>query len=187
MLRAMMDIRAHPISLADRPIAAIWVTRSGCAGETVPHLLFFSQTSAGLYKATVVQHAPSDAGKLIGECRRDDVVMHAFDGSLKPPAEAVLGPICRPQQHDPSRLHEEHAEIAVPTLGNATEDDSIAGRDLSRHKPEPGTEVATAAERDPSPMVATMALAMIGPMPGTVISRWQATSLPARVSISPVT
>jgi hypothetical protein len=27
---------------------------------------------------------------------------------------------------------------------------------------------------DPSPIVATMALAMIGPMPGTVISRWQA-------------
>jgi hypothetical protein len=26
-LRAMMDIRAHPISLADRPEAAIWVTR----------------------------------------------------------------------------------------------------------------------------------------------------------------
>jgi NADP-dependent 3-hydroxy acid dehydrogenase YdfG len=40
---------------------------------------------------------------------------------------------------------------------------------------------------DPSPMVATMALAMIGPMPGTVISRWQASSLRARVSISEVT
>ena len=28
MLRAMMDISAHPLSLADRPLAAIWVTRS---------------------------------------------------------------------------------------------------------------------------------------------------------------
>src|SRR5713101_4877603 len=28
LLRAMMDIRALPISLADRPVAAIWVTRS---------------------------------------------------------------------------------------------------------------------------------------------------------------
>jgi hypothetical protein len=36
-------------------------------------------------------------------------------------------------------------------------------------------------------MVATMALAMIGPMPGIVISRWQASSLRARISISPVT
>ena len=34
-LRAMVDIRGHPISLADGPEAAIWVTRSGFTGETV--------------------------------------------------------------------------------------------------------------------------------------------------------
>ena len=54
-LRAMMDIRAPPISLADRPEAA---TDYGCAGETVPHLLFLSQTSAGLCKLIVSDMAP---------------------------------------------------------------------------------------------------------------------------------
>jgi hypothetical protein len=79
----------------------------------------------------------------------------------------VLGPVGRPQKHDPSRLHEEHAKIAGPPLRDAAEDGSIAGRDLSRHKPEPSTEITTRRKADPSPMVATMALAMIGPMPGT--------------------
>src|SRR6266545_8378545 len=86
----------------------------GCAGKTVAHLLFLSQTSAGLstmlivryscelsthprlVSATVVQHTPSNAGELVGESGRHDVVMHALGGGLQPPAEAVLGPVGRP-------------------------------------------------------------------------------------------
>ena len=48
-----------------------------------------------LVAATVVQHAPGNAGELVGEGGRDDVVMHTLSGSLKPPAEAVLGPVGR--------------------------------------------------------------------------------------------
>ena len=99
-----------------------------------------------LISATVVQDAPGNAGELVGECRSDDVVMHAFGSRLQPPAEAVLGPVGWPQEDNPRRLHEEHAKIAVPTLGHASEDGAIAGRDLLWHETEPGTEVAAALE-----------------------------------------
>jgi hypothetical protein len=49
LLRTMMDIRALRISLPDRPVGPFGSPDHGCAGETVPHLLFLSQTSTGLY------------------------------------------------------------------------------------------------------------------------------------------
>ena len=50
-------------------------------------------TDPRLVAATVIQHAPGNAGELIGESGGDDVVMHALGGSRKPLAEAVLGPV----------------------------------------------------------------------------------------------
>ncbi len=94
----------------------------------------------------------------------------------------MLGPVGRAQEYDPSRLHKERAKITVPALGNTAKDVSIVGRDLSRHETKPKSRPRRKA--DPSPMVATMPLAMIGPMPGTVIRRWQASSSRATGSIS---
>jgi hypothetical protein len=117
-----------PVPLADLGGSLqIGRQRRGSSGELSMHARFVA--------ATVVQHAPRNAGELVGQCRSDDVVMHALGGSLQPPAEAVLGPIGRAQQHDPSRLHEQHAKIAVPTLGDAAGDGAIAGRDLSWFTP----------------------------------------------------
>jgi hypothetical protein len=142
-------------------------------------------TDPRLIAATGVLHSPGNAGELVGECHRDDVVMHALGGSLQRAAEAVLGPVGWAQEYDPSRLHEVRAKITIPALGDATKDGSIAGRDLSRHETKPKSRPRR--KTDPSPMVATMALAMIGPMPGTVIRHWQASSSRATGSISPVT
>ena len=48
LLRAMMGISAHSFSLADRPVAAVWVTRSRMRQQTVtPSRVSLSQTSVG--------------------------------------------------------------------------------------------------------------------------------------------
>jgi hypothetical protein len=48
VLRAIMEIRAHPILLAAMPLRAILGSVLGCAGKTnSPSLLFLSQTSVG--------------------------------------------------------------------------------------------------------------------------------------------
>ena len=73
-----------------------------------------------LVSAAVVQHTPGNAGELVGECGSDDVVVHSFGSRLQPPAEAVLGPVGWPQQHDSRRLHEQHAKIAVPTKSGSS-------------------------------------------------------------------
>jgi hypothetical protein len=39
-------------------------------------------TDPRLVAATVVQHAPGNAGDFVGECRRDDGVMHALGSRL---------------------------------------------------------------------------------------------------------
>jgi len=50
MFRAIMGISAHSISLADRPVMVIWVTRfrmCRCDRSSISH--FISQTSVGSY------------------------------------------------------------------------------------------------------------------------------------------
>jgi hypothetical protein len=39
----------------------------------------------------------------------------------------VLRPVRRPQQNDPGCLHEEHAQVTVAALGDASEDGSVSG------------------------------------------------------------
>ena len=46
LLLAIMDIRAHWFSLADRPFRPLGSPEHQCDGATVLHLVFLSQTSA---------------------------------------------------------------------------------------------------------------------------------------------
>ncbi|WP_152568691.1 hypothetical protein [Microvirga sp. BSC39] len=46
LLLAIMDIRAHWFSLADRPLRPSGSPEHQCDGATVLHLVFLSQTSA---------------------------------------------------------------------------------------------------------------------------------------------
>src|SRR6266481_258737 len=50
-------------------------------------------------------------------------------------------------QHDPGGLNEQTAQIAIAALRYAAEDRAVAGRQLFRHEPEPGAEVAAFRER----------------------------------------
>jgi hypothetical protein len=70
-------------------------------------------------------------------------------------------------------LNEQTAQITIAALRYAAEDRAVSSRYLFRHEPEPGAEVAAFRESSPVPIAATIALEMIGPMPGTVINRSQ--------------
>src|SRR5262245_64477258 len=87
-------------------------------------------------------------------------------------------------QHDPGRLDEQGAQIAIASFRYATEDCSVSCRDLFRYQPKPRAEVATFRERISRADRATTALEMIGPIPGTVISRSHPLSRRASASIS---
>ena len=88
-------------------------------------------------------------------------------------------------QHDPRSLHKQNAQVAVAPLRYLAEDGAIPGRDLLRYKAQPSGKVAAFRERSPVPIAATIALEMIGPMPGTLTSRSQPASCRASAVISP--
>ena len=78
--------------------------------------------------------------------------------------------VLRLDQHDPRRLHEQNAQIAIAPFRYLTKDCAVAGRDLFGNEPQPAA-TRPLENASPVPMAATMALEMIGPMPGTLISR----------------
>ena len=95
---AIMGISAHSISLSDRPIAASWVTRFRmCRCDRSSISKFVSPTSVGFYiikspyaaalisylqacviGAATVEHAPGNAGKLVGQCDDQDAAMQSL-------------------------------------------------------------------------------------------------------------
>src|SRR5271167_1699712 len=98
------------------------------AGKTEPpSRLILSQTSAGNWtscecsrglkprfkNAAVSQHAPGDAGQLVGERDRKHVAVQSLLGCLDPVLEAMALPALRLNQHDPRGLHEQNAQIAI--------------------------------------------------------------------------
>src|SRR6266566_4855692 len=91
--------------------------------------------------ALLCQHGPSDPRQLVGESRGQNVRMQAHSGASEPDPEAVLRPVRRPQQNDPGCLHEEHAQVTVAALGDASEDGSVSGRHLLRDETEPSRKV----------------------------------------------
>ena len=76
----------------------------------------------------------------------------------------------RLNQHDPCRLDEHDAQLAIATLGYLAQDSAVAGRDLFGDKPQPSGKVTAFGEPTSRPIAATIALKMIGPTPGTLIS-----------------
>ena len=71
-----------------------------------------------LESAPLVENRPGDAGQLVGERNRQHVVVQALFGGLDPGLEPVALPMLWPDldQHDPGRLHEQGAQIAIAAL-----------------------------------------------------------------------
>ena len=59
------------------------------------------------------QNAPGDASQFVSECDRKDVLVQPLLGGFDPGLEAVALPALGPDQHDPSRLHEQDAQVAI--------------------------------------------------------------------------
>ena len=133
------------------------------------------------------QHSPGDPRQLVGKSCSQNVRMQALSGVSEPDPEAVLRPARRPQQNDASCLHEECAQVLLPRLEmrprmvRSPVDICLGTRPIQAEKSRP---LANAA---PLPIAATIALEMIGPMPGTVMTLRQLSSLFANVLISSVT
>src|SRR6516164_7300930 len=211
-----MDIRAHPISFSERPREAGRATRSRMRRRDRFSISSFQLADLGgkanycyrdqlqtwggghplsgcclrdarLIAALLCQHGPSDPRQLVGEGSGQNVRMQALSGANEPESEAVLRPVRRPQQNDPGCLHEECSQVTVAALGDAPGmvrspvDICLGTRPSQAEKSRP---LANAA---PLPIAATIALEMIGPMPGTVITLRQLSSLFANASISSVT
>lgn len=63
--------------------------------------------------ASFGQHRPGDAGKLIGECDCEHVVVQPPFGGFDPGFEPVTFPVLYPDQHNPCRLHGQNAQVAI--------------------------------------------------------------------------
>ena len=77
--------------------------------------------------ATTSENAPGDAGELIGEGNCQHVAVQSLPGGLDPGFEPVAFPCLGLDQHNPCRLNEQDAQVAIAALGYLAEDASIIG------------------------------------------------------------
>src|SRR6266702_3654516 len=96
--------------------------------------------------ASLGQHRPGDAGKLVGERDRQHVVVQPPLGGFDPGFESVTFPVLYPDQHNPCRLHEQNAQLAIATPRDFAKDCAVSRRDLFGHQSRPGAEVAAFGE-----------------------------------------
>src|SRR5262245_62207311 len=128
--------------------------------------------------------APSNASELVGERDGEDVVMQPLLGRLEPRLEPVTIPALRLDQYNPCGLNEQNAQVAIAALRYLAEDGAVAGRDLLGESPSQAAKSRPFVNASPVPIAATIALEMIGPIPGTLIKRSQPASRRAGNSIS---
>ena len=99
-----------------------------------------------------------------------------------------LSPVALPalglDQHHPGRLHEQNSQVAIATPGYFSKDGTVPGRYLFGNEPQPVAKSRPLVNTSPAPIAATIALEMMGPIPGTLISRPQPASWRAMASIS---
>jgi hypothetical protein len=131
------------------------------------------------------ESAPGDARQLIGERDRQHIASKPPSGRLDPGFEPVTLPALRLDQHGPRRLNQQNAQVAIAAFGYLAKDRAVPRRGLFRDKPSRAAKSRPLMSASPAPTAATIALEMIGPIPGTLINRSQPASWRASTSISP--
>jgi hypothetical protein len=128
-----------------------------------------------LESAPLVKNRPGDPGELVGERDRQNVAVQALLRSFDPRLEPVALPSLRLDldQHDPGGLNKQRTQITIATPRYAAEDGAITGDICFGTSPSQAPKSRPLANASPVPIAATIALEMIGPMPGTVIRRSQ--------------
>src|SRR6516164_11862536 len=129
-----------------------------------------------LIGATARENRPGDAGELVGECDRQHVAVRRLDAcSIQghKPRIAALGrrasTTCAACTNSVRRYLLPRLEI-LPRIVRSPVDSCFGTSPSHAPKSRPCVKPA------PLPIAATTALEMIGPTPGTVITRWQASS-----------
>src|SRR5262245_33717389 len=77
---------------------------------------------------------------------RQHVVVQPLLGRLDPGLEPMALPALGLDQHNPSRLHEQDAQVAITALGYLAQDRAVTGRHLSWDEAQPGGEVTALIE-----------------------------------------
>jgi hypothetical protein len=116
--------------------------------------------------------APSNAGELVGERDGEDVVMQPLLGRLEPRLEAVALRAVGLDQHNPCRLDEQDTPRLdiLPRMVQSPVEICLGTSPSQAAKSRPFVNAS------PVPIAATIALEMIGPIPGTLIKRSQPAS-----------
>ena len=130
------------------------------------------------------QNGPGDTGELVGECDRKHVAVEPFRCPHDPWPQSVPCGVWPSYEHDMGGLHEKRSQVFVAAFRDLPEDRAIACRFLSGYEPHQAPQSRPCLKPAPLPMAATTALEMIGPIPGTVIRRWQPSSCSASASMS---
>src|SRR6266567_7924163 len=73
----------------------------------------------------VGENAPGDARQLVGEGDGEHVVVQPLLGGLEPGLEPMALPALRLDQHNPCRLDEQDAQVAIATLRYLAENGAI--------------------------------------------------------------
>src|SRR5712672_4264050 len=102
--------------------------------------------------ASFSQHRPGDAGKLVGKRDRQHVVVQPPPGGFDPGFEPVTFPVLYPDQHNPGRLHEQNAQVAIAAPGDFAEDRAVSRRDLLGHQSEPAPKSRPLENTSPVPI-----------------------------------
>src|SRR5436190_3578961 len=85
--------------------------------------------------ASFRQNRPSDARQLIGERSRQNIGMQPFRRGCEPRSKTMLCPVRWSEQNNAGALHEQHAQVAIAPLADATKDRSVTRRHLLWHQP----------------------------------------------------
>jgi hypothetical protein len=154
------NTHAPLISLRDRLPGSHKGTDSGSVYRSVPwssSIASSVETAArlpwsrgGVESLVVAQHAPGDAGELVGQRNGELVPVQPVWRGVEPRAEAISGPVMRAHQENLRSLDQQSAQIFATPLGDAAEDRPATSAVLSRYEPQPGGKIATALERPTS-------------------------------------
>jgi hypothetical protein len=120
----------------------------------------------------VRKNAPGDTGQFIGQRNRQHVAVQlllaASIQNLSP-----WRPAFRLDQHHPRRLHEQNPQVAVTSLDILPRIVRSPVEICLGTRPRQAAKSRPLENTSPAPIAATIALEMIGPIPGTLISRSQ--------------
>src|ERR1700733_2356533 len=130
------------------------------------------------------QYGPGDPRGLVGDSHGGDLDRPPRQELLTPGSGGSVWLSSRCVEQRLSALHEQAAQIGVALLGRAPELAFTAARSRLRSKPQPGRQIAPGGNRLGSPMLAISALAVSGPIPGTLTSLLLVSFVLCRKSIS---